>query len=76
MQYADDGFGNMIPVNPAPEPRPEIEACTWVFARMGDGRLARWRVGTADHHLAINALRGELDARIKPVLAMIEGGKL
>lgn len=71
MQYADDGFGNMIPVNPAPEPI----GATWVFAKL-NGRLARWQVKTDDHHLAINTLREQLDPRIKPVLAMIEGGKM
>ena len=64
---ADDGFGNLISTAPQPE------GVTWVFAKL-NGRLARWRVGTPDHRVAIDALRAELRHDIKPVLALIESG--
>ena len=65
---ADDGFGNLIPTDPPPQGH------TWVFARLG-AKLARWRVETPDHALAIDTLRVELRRNVKPILALIEGGK-
>jgi hypothetical protein len=65
---ADDGFGNLISAIPQPE------CTTSVFARIG-GRLARWEVATGNPIRAIDTVRGELQPRIRPVLALIEGGK-
>lgn len=69
MTYADDGFGNMTPTTPEPA------AITSVFARV-DGQLCRWEVSTDDHQLAINTVKQSIDHGIRPVLAMIEGGRL
>jgi hypothetical protein len=68
VNLADDGFGNLISTRPAPS------GFTWVFFRWGN-RLQRWHVGTPDHARAIEAVAHEVKESIRPILALIEGGK-
>lgn len=50
MTRADDGFGNLVPINNP------YGAFTKVYMRF-DGKLAMYEVGTADHAAAIDMVR-------------------
>lgn len=70
MQLADDGFGNLISTEPAPDP-----GWTRVYAPV-HGVLRKFDVATSNHQLAINTIRKQTPLDCKPVLALIPGGRL
>lgn len=77
MTYADNGFGELVSTsNP-------YGFTTAVYMR-DNGKLAKYEIGTADHAIAIQAVRdSNNDHRLSrfgrwrngPVLAVIQGGR-
>lgn len=79
MNYADDGFGNLVSIEDPYAGQPKTVK---LFARL-DGELATFESDASDHESAIYAARQALGHRWDsrkgryregPVLALIEGG--